>query len=167
MYAPCLKMLWTCLQKWEIFSDEEGTEMNVTSEFLDIFRKEFNEAVETLCEKYDISMQLGRITYSNESFSATLSVNMTRDPEDIARANFDADAWKFEDIGITEGMYKRIFIGTDKKKYAIVGLQPRSYKQPLCIVDVDDGSRYKAGRMFIKEWTDFFYAETKDQKGED
>ena len=50
MYAPCLKMLWTCLQKWEIFSDEEGTEMNVTSEFLDIFRKEFDEAVETLCE---------------------------------------------------------------------------------------------------------------------
>lgn len=37
--------------------------MNVTPEFLDDFRKEFDEAVETLCEKYGISMKLGRITY--------------------------------------------------------------------------------------------------------
>ena len=66
--------------------------MNVTPEFLDDFRREFDEAVETLCEKYGISMKLGRITYEHERFSATLSVNMTRDPEDIARANFDADA---------------------------------------------------------------------------
>ncbi len=141
--------------------------MIVTPEFLDDFRKEFNDAVETLREKYDISILLGPITYTNERFSATVNVNMTRDPEDIARANFDADAWKFEDIGITEGMYKKIFIGKDGKRYAIVGLKPRSYKTPLLIVDVDDGRRYKAGRMFVQNWTDSFYAEVLDPESFD
>ena len=62
---------------------------------------------------------------------------------------------------------ENIFTGKDEKKYAIVGLQPRSYKHPLCIVDVDDGRRYQADRRFIKEWSDSFYAETIDQKCED
>ncbi len=55
--------------------------MIVTPEFLDEFRKDFDEAVEGLREKYDISINLGSITYELERFSATLSVNMTRDPD--------------------------------------------------------------------------------------
>lgn len=140
--------------------------MIVTQEFLEDFRKEFNDAVDGLREKYDISISLGRITYTDERFSATLNVNMTRDPEDIARANFDADAWKFMDIGITEGMYKRIFIGRNGKRYAIVGLKPRSYKTPLRMIDLEDGKRYRADRMFVKEWTDSFYAEILDEEEE-
>ena len=141
--------------------------MIVTPEFLDDFRKDFDDAVEVLREKYDISIHLGRITYTNERFSATVNVNMTRDPEDIARANFDAEAWKFWDIGITEGMYKKIFIGIDGKRYAVVGLKPRSHKSPLQVIDVEDGKRYKAGRAFIKEWTDSFYAEILDRETSD
>ena len=136
--------------------------MIVTPEFLDDFREDFNKAVEALREKYDISILLGRITYSDERFSATLNVNMSRDPEDITRADFDAEAWKFRDIGITEGMYKRIFIGRDGKKYAIVGLKPRSYKAPLRFVDVEDGKRYKSDKKFIKEWSNSYYAEVLD-----
>ncbi len=138
--------------------------MIVTPEFLDEFRKDFDEAVEALREKYDISINLGSITYELERFSATLSVNMTRDPEDIARANFDAEAYKFQDLGITPGMYKRIFIGTDGKKYAVVALKPRSWKTPLRIVDVEDGESYKAYRDFVKKWTDSYYAEVLDTK---
>ena len=107
--------------------------MIVTPEFLDDFRKDFDNTVEMLRQKYDISIFLGPITYTNERFSATLNVNMTRDPEDIARANFDAEAWKFQDIGITEGMYKRIFIGRNGKRYAVVALRPRTYK-PLFVL---------------------------------
>ena len=136
--------------------------MIVTPEFLDEFRKDFDNTVEMLRQKYDISIFLGPISYTNERFSATLNVNMTRDPEDIARANFDAEAWKFQDIGITEGMYKRIFIGRNGKRYAVVALRPRTYKTPLRIVDVEDGKRFKADRGFIKEWTDSFYAEILD-----
>ena len=136
--------------------------MVVTEEFLAEFRRDFNEAVEPLRQKYDISISLNRITYSEERFSGTLKVNMTRDPEDIARANFDADAWKFEEIGIMEGMYKRIFIGRNGKKYAIVGLKPRSYREPLQIIDVENGKHYKSGRQFVREWTDLYYAQVLD-----
>ncbi len=138
--------------------------MIVTPEFLDEFRKDFDEAVEALREKYDISIDLGNITYYEERFSATLSVNMTRDREDIARANFDAEAFKFEDIGIAPGMYKRILIGRDGKKYAIVALKPRSWKTPLRLVDVEDGERYKAPRGFVDSWTDSYYAEVLEAK---
>ncbi len=138
--------------------------MIVTPEFLDEFRKDFDVAVEALREKYDISINLGNITYGQERFSATLNVNMTRDHEDIARANFDAEAYKFMDLGITPGMYKRIFIGTDGKKYAIVALKPRSWKTPLRIVDVEDGKSYRAYRNFVVQWTDSYYAEVLDTK---
>lgn len=141
--------------------------MVVTPEFLDDFRKDFNEAVETLRQKYDISIVLGSITYTNERFSAKLSVNMTRDPEDIARANFDAEAWKFDDIGIQDGMYKRIFVGQNGRRYAITGLKPRSYKTPIRMVDVEDGKSYRAHRGFIREWTDLYYAEALDVENED
>ena len=138
--------------------------MIVTPDFLEEFRKDFNEAMEALQRKHNISISLGRITYEEERFSAKLSVNMTQDPEDIARANFDAEAWKFDDIGIHEGMYKRIYIGRDGKRYAIIGLKPRSYKQPIRSIGVEDGKHYMAGKGFIKEWTDVYYAEVLDTK---
>ena len=74
----------------------------------------------------------------------------------------NADAWKFSDIGIQEGMYKRIYIGRDGKRYAIIALKPRSYKQPIQSIGLEDGKRYQCGKGFIREWTDMYYAETLD-----
>ncbi len=136
--------------------------MVVTPEFLKEFRQDFNKAMEALRDKYDISISLGNITYEDERFSAKMSVTMTRDPEDIARASFDADAWKFTDIGICAGMYKRIYIGLDNRKYAIIGLRPRSYRQPIRSIDVESGNHYQCGKGFIREWTDMYYAEVLD-----
>ena len=133
--------------------------MVVTPEFLVEFRKDFNEAMDALREKYDISISLGNITFEDERFSGKLSVVMPRDPEDIARASFDAEAWKFFEIGIQEGMYKRIFVGRNGRRYAILALKPRSYKSPLRIIDVETGERYRCGRDFVKEWTDLHYAQ--------
>ena len=133
--------------------------MIVTPEFLDDFRKEFDQALDALRDKYDISISLGSLTYGDESFTGKLSVAMTRDPEDIARVSFDKEAWKFSDIGINAGMYKRIYIGRDGKKYAIIALKPRSYRQPIRSIDVVDGKRYQCGKGFIQEWTDMYYAE--------
>lgn len=136
--------------------------MVVTPELLDEFRKDFHQAMEPLREKYNMSISLGRITYQEERFSGKLVATMTRDPEDFARASFDADAWKFSDIGIQEGMYKRIYIGRDGKRYAIIALKPRSYKQPIQSIGLEDGKRYQCGKGFIREWTDMYYAETLD-----
>ena len=138
--------------------------MVVTPEFLDEFRKDFNQAMDALREKYDISIALGNLTYGNESFSGKINVTMTRDPEDFARAHFDEEAWKFVDIGIRPGMYKRIYIGQDEKKYAIIGLRPRSYKQPIRSIGVEDGKRYQCGKGFIREWTDTYYAQALDSE---
>ena len=133
----------------------------ITNEMLDSFRRDFDQAMQPLMEKYDVTISLGRITYGEETFRAALQVTASRDKEEIARAQFDEEAWKFSDIGIEQGMYKRIFIGTDGKEYAITGLKPR-YKQPLIAKQIDNGRTYRCGRHFISEWTDTFYAEVLD-----
>lgn len=58
-------------------------------------------------------------------------------------------------------MYKRIFVGIDGERYAILGLNARATKNQLEIVHLDSGTRYSAGRGFLKELTDSFYAEVK------
>ena len=40
--------------------------MIVTPEFLDDFRKEFDQAMDALRDKYDISISLGSLTYGVE-----------------------------------------------------------------------------------------------------
>ncbi len=133
--------------------------MKVTPEFLDEFRKDFNQAMDALREKYDITISLGNLTYGAENFTGKITVTMTRDPEDFARANFDEEAWKFADIGIQPGMYKRIYIGKDGKKYAILALRPRSYKQPIRSIGLEDEKMYQCGKGFIREWTDAYFAQ--------
>ena len=132
--------------------------MQVTKELLDAFEKDFMKAMGPLQEKYGVSVSLGRITYEEERFSARLTVNMASDPEDVARANFDAEAWKFEDIGIQPGMYRRIYRGADGREYAILELTPRARKYPIRSVCVQDGKFYRSGRKFIREWTDAWYS---------
>ena len=132
---------------------ERQIEMIVTPQMLDDFRKDLERAVEPLSEKYNMTIELGPITYGDERFSLKVSATLGRDPESVARAQFDADAWKFEEVGIHPGMYKQIFIGNDGKEYAIVELRPRSPKHPIRAFRLDDERYYVSGKHFIKEWT--------------
>ena len=55
------------------------------------FRKDFKEAMASLEEKYDITVLLGSMTYNADGFSSRLEVKNSRDPEIIARNDFDAN----------------------------------------------------------------------------
>ena len=135
--------------------------MIFSEETVDAFRKDFNEAMNALREKYDISISLGTITYFPDHFTGKLSVFNSQDDEAIAIAKFDANVWKFHDLGLQKGMYKRIFIGIDGERYALIGLNARATKNQLEIMHLETGTRYTAGKGFLKELTDFTYVEAK------
>ncbi|MBQ9308324.1 MAG: hypothetical protein IJ229_10395 [Clostridia bacterium] len=140
--------------------------MMVTQELLHDFRKDLELAVKPLCEKYQMAISLGNITYGDECFSLKVSATLGTDPESVARARFDDDAWKFQDIGIHAGMYKQIFVGDNGKEYAVVELRPRARKSPIRVISLDDDQYYVCGKAFIKEWTNMRYAKILPHESE-
>jgi hypothetical protein len=102
------------------------------------------------------------MSYDQTSFTARLSVYSGQDKEDVAIAKFDANVWKFADLGLKPGMYKRIFIGRDGERYALLGLNARASKNQMIILHLETGTRYSAGRGFLKELTENYYAEIID-----
>ena len=69
---------------------------------------EVDNVMATLQEKYDIKINLGIITYYPDRFSARLEVKNGRNAYQTASSDFDANVWKFEDIGFQKGMYMRV-----------------------------------------------------------
>lgn len=133
--------------------------MEINIENLDIFRKEFKEAMLPLQEKYGVTISLGRITYLDERFSAKLTVTNGVDPDEVARNSFDADVWRYEHIGLRPGMYNRIFIGEDGQKYAFRGFNTKAKKWPIKMIRLSDGEVRVCNDRFVKEIINEYYAD--------
>lgn len=133
--------------------------MDINNQSLDAFRDDFEKAMVSLQEKYDVTIALERITYGEESFSAKVTVVNGRDSETVARNKFDADVWKYEHLGLFPGMYNRIFRGADGQLYAIQGFRTRARKHPVRIVRVADGEKRVCSESFIKEIQNESYTE--------
>lgn len=131
--------------------------MELNNTTLDAFRKDFKAAMQPLQEKYDVSISLGRITYSEERFSGKLTVTNGLDPEEAARHAFDEDVWSFEELGLAPGMFNRVFIGTDGQRYAIRGFNTRAKKYPIRMLRISDGEARVCNRHFIKQFEDEYY----------
>lgn len=123
------------------------------------FRKDFKAAVASLEEKYDVTVLLGSISYNEDGFSSRMEVKNSRDPEIIAKNDFDANVWKYEHLGFHEGMYKRIFIGADGQRYAVTGFNTRAKKRAILMTRVSDGAKFATSESFVREITNDIYAE--------
>ena len=110
--------------------------MNINPSTLRNFRRDFAEAMAALQEKYDVTISIGNISYNPNEFYTRLTIKNGRDKDMIARADFDRDVWRYEHLGLSEGMYNRIFIGRDGKTYALKGFNTRSPKYPLLVYSV-------------------------------
>ena len=136
--------------------------MDIDGKMVDAFRADFKEAMKALQEKYDVTISLGRISYSEERFSEKLTVTKGLDPEEAARSAFDADVWKFAHLGLEPGMYNRVFIGEDGKRYAIRGFNTRARKWPIKMTRVSDGENRVCNDRFIKGFLDEYYIDIVD-----
>ena len=133
--------------------------MDINKKTLGAFRTDFTQAMQALQEKYNVTISLGHITYSEERFTGKLTVTNGLDPEEAARNAFDADVWKFEHLGLREGMYNRVFIGEDGKRYAIKGFNTRARKWPIKMMRISDGEERVCNDQFIKEFLDEYYVD--------
>ncbi len=133
--------------------------MVINGKMIDEFRLDFNKVMEGLQEKYDITISLGSISYWENGFTSKLIVNNGRDPEEIARREFDDNVWKFSHIGLEKGMYRRVFLGPTGERFAILGFNSNAKKYPLKIFRISDQSYRKAGEHFIKEILNEYYVD--------
>ena len=133
--------------------------MEINKNTLTEFRRDFKEAVAGLEEKYGVTISLGSISYSENDFTSKLTVNNGHDKDDIAQREFDRDVWKYAHLGLGKGMYKRIFIGLDGNRYAILGFNTKAPKYPLIIRNIRESTVVRAPEGFIKELTNEYYAE--------
>lgn len=135
--------------------------MDINGKTLDAFRADLKEALAPLEDKYCVTITLGRITYEAERFSGKLTVENGRDPDEVERNRFDADVWKFEDLGLKPGMFNRIFIGIDGERYAIRSFNTKTYRYPIVNIRVSDGEEYRCGKGYIRELTQEYYIDAE------
>lgn len=133
--------------------------MEMNNNNLNAFREDFTNAVRFLQDKYGVTISLGRITYGDERFSAKMTVINGIDPEHVARNQFDADVWRYEHLELQKGMYNRIFLAEDGKRYAVQGFNPRARKWPIMAKRISDGEPRICNEQFIKEILNEYYVE--------
>lgn len=76
--------------------------MEISGKTLDEFRKDFNDVMSVLQDKYDVSISLGPITYAEERFSAKLSETYA-----IVGFNTRAPRYPLEIIQISDGSRRK------------------------------------------------------------
>ena len=133
--------------------------MEMAKDTMRAFRKDFEEAMKPLERKYNISIELGTITYYEENFKASFTATNGVSKGDVERNKFDANVWKYKHLGLDKGMYNRLFIGGNARIYALQGFQTNARKYPLIILDVETGERGKAGERFIIRLLDDYYTD--------
>ncbi len=137
-----------------------GVGMEINNNNLKAFRKDFDNAVRSLQDKYGVTISLGGITYEDERFSAKMTVINGIDPEQVARNQFDAEVWRYEHLGLQKGMYNRIFLAEDGKRYAVQGFNPKARKWPITAKSVSDGEPRICNERFTKKILNEYYVES-------
>lgn len=120
------------------------------------FRDDFAKATKEMEEKYGVKLEMGGITYDSDSFHFKVTVTNTDSiisPKDEFIRNVKAFAF----LGLTEDMYEQIFMGSDHKKYKLVGLKVLHHhelkmnaRKNLCVVtSLTNGKEYVCPPDFL------------------
>ena len=121
--------------------------MEINSENIKRFRKDFKKTVLELEEKYDIKMTLGNISYSQDSFHTKLecvNVSLIKSPKEEFANNC------IYTFGLIKPeMYNREFTAADNKKYRLTGINPKARKNFCIITSVANGTEYACPPGFI------------------
>ena len=116
----------------------------ITSRFIDEFRKDFKEAVAELEKKHGISISIGRVSYNAKKFTTKMEV-IDSQPDEYGnvvsgeQANFNANCGH---VGLSPHHYGVVFT-YGKSEYKLVGIKPRNRKYPIIAENVVSGMRYK------------------------
>lgn len=135
--------------------------MEFNSQNIADFMTDFMDAVKDLEKKYDVTVSIGKINYTEDMFYTKMTVDNSRDPDLINEHNFDAEVWKYEKYGLKKGMYRQMFLSIHGEKCALLGFIPNAKKYPLHVVRFSDGQHFKVAPSFIKEFLPGKYYENQ------
>jgi hypothetical protein len=102
------------------------------------FREDCNAALKSVAEKYNLSINVGHISYSDDTFSAKMECQKT-DAGDIGLKEFKRYCQLF---GFQKEDYNREFT-MDGRRFKLVGFNLKSPKNCCQIVDTKTGKQYR------------------------
>ena len=109
--------------------------MFTKQQFID-FRKDFAETVKTLEEKYSIKIDLGKISYTDSSFTSSIEVFDVKNGKTPEQIDFENRCYKF-------GLYEEDFgkeVKIDNQTLKIAGINGNKRKFPI-VLEKMDGSK--------------------------
>ena len=110
-------------------------------------REEMTTVLKTIGNKYGLAFSVGRITFDEVSFKASIEAAVSEKPGEPKMAvDFRNLCWKHgmkpEDLG-------RFFM-SGEYSYEIVGLKPRNRKYPIIAKRRSDGKQFKFAPYSVK-----------------
>lgn len=121
--------------------------MDINKTTLKAFREDFKNVIKTLEDKYELTIELGGITYDSSGFHVKMEAT-SGSSDEAERTKFEKAAMSFKYYGITADMYNKEFVGRDGKTYALVGLNTKAPKN-ACIIRAVNGKQYKCPMEFL------------------
>ena len=113
---------------------------------LKAFRKDFEDAVVALEQKYGFTLSLGKITYSDTDFRSTITATKVVEGKTTEQVQFEEHAALF---GLKPEDFGKNFI-VDGKQYELTGLRPSAPAWPV-IGKRADGKPFKFKEAVLKQ----------------
>lgn len=126
--------------------ERKDANMEFTNENFKKFRKDVDEALRSVGEKYGVDIQSKDISYSNYDFTLKLYV-LKNDGNNDGKKQLFAEHCKF--YGFEESDYEREFT-VDGKNYKLVGFNVNSPKNCCSIYCTSNGNTYKCSSEYVK-----------------
>ncbi len=120
----------------------------ITKPVLNNFRKDFADTVKQLEKKYNVTIELGSIKYSETNFHSKITVKELGEngTPTVNEKDFSIYARL---LGVPETWLNLEFAG-NKERLKIVGLNPRRSKNAVELVGVQSGKQYMGSIEFVK-----------------
>lgn len=110
------------------------------------FRKDFEQAIEPVAEKYNLTIKLGNISYREDTFSARIECSKT-DAGDLAKKEFIKYCSMY---GLSPDDYMKEFV-YGGEKYILTKISIKNPKYPCECKNIENGIFYKFTAEIIKK----------------
>jgi hypothetical protein len=121
---------------------------NIERPVVKTIRKDIQDALDKVGEKFGLAFSVGTISYTNDSIGARIEGALTSTPGEPKMAvDFRKNCWKH---GLKESDLGRVFSNHKLERFKIVGLKPRNRKYPIIAEKVSNGRTYKFSPMSVK-----------------
>jgi hypothetical protein len=122
--------------------------MEINTQTLKLFRGDFQNAVSELEKKYNLSINIGNISYTTDGFHTKLTATKTDESHERIDNSWSENALFYGLDATWQG--KTFTPRASNEALKIVGLNLRRPKNPCELVGVTSGKKFKSTVDFVK-----------------